>query len=146
MRQLRDRRSLDLLMLGSLSTASLDIPTWLNWSVPTEIRRLRSGEAAAGAWAVGHYAGDGILETTGLYVATICQVRLENGIWSNEVSRSTAREAIENVLRKVIGSVHIAVAILKSAAKHQSIAHLSLGDRAPRLMDGHRMCHDAKEI
>ena len=110
MRQLRDRRSLDLLMLGSLSTASLDIPTWLNWSVPTEIRGLRSGEAAAGAWAVGHYAGDGILETTGLYVATICQVRLENGIWSNEVSRSTAREAIENVLRKVIGSVHIAVA------------------------------------
>ena len=110
MQQLRDRRSLDLLRLCSLSNASLSLPTWLTWSVLTESPKIKSGTAAAGAKPKARCDGGNVLVATGVCIAVIARAEFGSGFWSTEVPHGIAWEAIGKLLRKAIGSVCIAVA------------------------------------
>ena len=102
------QHSLDILTLCWLQDSPLDMPTWVNWSVPTTVNRLYYGYANANTEAQAHSAGDDVLVITGVFVTTIDRCDIAFGILKEELRDTSSdgsvySKAIAAIMKDVIG-------------------------------------------
>ena len=112
--------NLDMLRLCDKRDAPSTMPTWVDWSDSSEVRRIGMARADAGTAALASCSGEGLLTAMGIQAATVYEVWLVDQI---PITQDSSAKVIANLITRVLGSK----AVEASQASIKSLCHVLTG-------------------